>query len=98
MTAPEPRRVRRSRTPLWVGAASVVLVGALVGGLLWSGDDPGGPLGAGGTRGSEEQGETGETGAEGEGAGSAPTVVESDSAISSREQSKTSLSTIAARS
>ncbi|MET9797716.1 kinase [Nocardiopsis alba] len=80
MTAPEPRRVRRSRTPVWVGAASVVLVGALVGGLLWSGDDPGGPLGAGGTRGSEEQGETG---AEGEGAGSAPTVVENPEDVAS---------------
>ncbi|WP_042283164.1 serine/threonine-protein kinase [Nocardiopsis alba] len=60
VSAPEPRRVRRSRTPVVVGAASVVLVGALVGGLLWSGDDSGGPLGALSPTGSGSQDTRGE--------------------------------------
>ncbi|MEU3230467.1 kinase [Nocardiopsis alba] len=60
VSVPEPRRVRRSRTPVVVGAASVVLVGALVGGLLWSGDGSGGPLGALGPTGSGSQDTRGE--------------------------------------
>ncbi|MFB8764199.1 kinase [Nocardiopsis alba] len=77
MTAPEPRRVRRPRTPVWVGAASVVLVGALVGGLLWIGDDSGGPLGALGPAGSGTQDtREGTEGAEPDSAPIGPTIVE----------------------
>ncbi|MFE0269777.1 kinase [Nocardiopsis alba] len=75
VSAPEPRRVRRSRTPVVVGAASVVLVGALVGGLLWIGDDSGGPLGALSPTGSGSQDTRGEedatSGGGSEGAGEA---------------------------
>ncbi|MEU2942675.1 kinase [Nocardiopsis alba] len=75
VSAPEPRRARRSRTPVVVGAASVVLVGALVGGLLWSGDDSGGPLGALSPTGSGSQDTQGEedatSGGGAEGAGEA---------------------------